>query len=89
MDYDYDKRLTALVDDLPISLRPWNCLLHADIKYVGELVQRTEQDLLTIKNFGRHSLAEIKDVLANMGLSLGMKALNLPPREELDHMREQ
>jgi hypothetical protein len=35
MDYDYDKRLIALVDDLPISLRPWNCLLHADIEYVG------------------------------------------------------
>src|SRR5271168_27459 len=58
------------VEGLPISVRAFNGLQNADIKYIGELVQRTEQDMLKIKNFGRKSLNEIKEVLADMGLSL-------------------
>ncbi len=74
------------VEGLPISVRAFNGLQNADIKYIGELVQRTEQDMLKIKNFGRKSLNEIKEVLTDMGLSLGMRLDNLPPRNELDRM---
>ncbi len=74
------------VEGLPISVRAFNGLQNADIKYIGELVQRSEQDMLRIKNFGRKSLNEIKEVLADMGLSLGMKLENLPARSELDRM---
>ena len=55
-----------------------NCLQNANITLIGELVQRTEQDMLKTKNFGRKSLKEIKEILANMGLSLGMKIDNWP-----------
>jgi DNA-directed RNA polymerase subunit alpha len=77
------------VEGLPISVRAFNGLQNADIKFLGELVQRTEQDMLKIKNFGRKSLTEIKEVLADMGLSLGMHLDNLPPRGELDRMWEE
>jgi DNA-directed RNA polymerase subunit alpha len=77
------------VEGLPISVRAFNGLQNADIKYVGELVQRTEQDMLKIKNFGRKSLSEIKEVLADMGLSLGMRLENLPSRAELDRLWEE
>ena len=77
------------VEGLPISVRAFNGLQNADIKYIGELVQRTEQDMLKIKNFGRKSLNEIKEVLTDMGLSLGMRLENLPPRSELDRMWEE
>jgi DNA-directed RNA polymerase subunit alpha len=77
------------VEGLPISVRAFNGLQNADIKFIGELVQRTEQDMLKIKNFGRKSLNEIKEVLADMGLSLGMRLENLPPRSELDRMWEE
>jgi DNA-directed RNA polymerase subunit alpha len=77
------------VEGLPISVRAFNGLQNADIKYIGELVQRTEQDMLRIKNFGRKSLTEIKEVLTDMGLSLGMRLDNLPARGELDRMWEE
>ncbi len=77
------------VEGLPISVRAFNGLQNADIKYIGELVQRTEQDMLKIKNFGRKSLNEIKEVLSDMNLSLGMRLENLPPRSELDRMWEE
>jgi DNA-directed RNA polymerase subunit alpha len=77
------------VEGLPISVRAFNGLQNADIKYIGELVQRAEQDMLRIKNFGRKSLTEIKEVLTDMGLSLGMRLDNLPPRGELDRMWEE
>ena len=77
------------VEGLPISVRAFNGLQNADIKYIGELVQRTEQDMLKIKNFGRKSLNEIKEVLADMGLSLGMRLENLPPRGEVIYMWEE
>jgi DNA-directed RNA polymerase subunit alpha len=77
------------VEGLPISVRAFNGLQNADIKYIGELVQRTEQDMLKIKNFGRKSLNEIKEVLTDMSLGLGMRLENLPPRSELDRMWEE
>ena len=61
-------------------MRSANCLQNANIKYIGELVQKTEDEMLKTKNFGRKSLKEIKEILAEMGLQLGMKLDNwLPP----------
>jgi len=56
-----------------LSVRAQNCLRMEGIRYIGELVQRDEQSMLKMKNFGRKSLREIKDMLAKMGLSLGMR----------------
>jgi DNA-directed RNA polymerase subunit alpha len=64
------------VEELPISVRTSYGLRNAEIKYVGELVQCTEEELLEIKNFGRKSLNEVKTILADMGLSLGMRLDN-------------
>jgi len=61
------------VEELELSVRAYNCLKNADIKYIGELVQKSEQEMLKTKNFGKKSLNEIKDVLVGMGFSLGMK----------------
>src|SRR5438094_3896143 len=77
------------VDELEPSVRSANCLQNADIKYIGELVQKTEQEMLKTKNFGRKSLNEIKEFLHEMGLSLGMRLENFPSREELDRRRMQ
>jgi DNA-directed RNA polymerase subunit alpha len=85
----FNEYLYRPVEGLPISVRAFNGLQNADIKYIGELVQRTEQDMLKIKNFGRKSLNEIKEVLTDMGLSLGMRLENLPTRSELDRMWEE
>ena len=74
----FNEYLYRPVEGLPISVRAFNGLQNADIKYIGELVQRTEQDMLKIKNFGRKSLNEIKEVLTDMGLSLGICALENP-----------
>lgn len=75
------------IEDLNFSVRSANCLQSADLRYVGELVQRTENDLLKTKNFGRKSLNEIKDALASMELELGMRLENFPDREELERRR--
>jgi DNA-directed RNA polymerase subunit alpha len=84
-----NEALYRAVDDLELSVRSANCLQNADIKYIGELVQKTEQEMLKTKNFGRKSLNEIKEFLHEMGLSLGMRLENFPPREELDRRRAQ
>ena len=65
--------LYRLVEELDLSVRAQNCLQTAGIRHVGELVQRTEQEMLKTRNFGRKSLKEIKDVLSDLGLSLGMR----------------
>ncbi len=65
--------LSKSVDELELSVRSANCLKNANIRYIGELVQRTEAEMLKTKNFGRKSLQEIKDLLESMGLALGMK----------------
>jgi DNA-directed RNA polymerase subunit alpha len=72
------------VDELEFSVRSQNCLQNADIKYIGELVQKSEQEMLKTKNFGHKSLNEIKEILREMGLELGMKVDHFPPREEID-----
>jgi DNA-directed RNA polymerase subunit alpha len=72
------------VDELELSVRSANCLQNANIRYIGELVQRTEGEMLKTKNFGRKSLNEIKEVLQSMGLSLGMRLDGFPSRKELE-----
>jgi DNA-directed RNA polymerase subunit alpha len=64
--------LNRSVDELELSVRSYNCLKNADIRTIGELVQKNESDMLKTRNFGRKSLNEIKDILTSMGLSLGM-----------------
>jgi DNA-directed RNA polymerase subunit alpha len=71
------------VDELELSVRSSNCLKNANIHLIGELVQKTESEMLKTKNFGRKSLNEIKEILTDMGLSLGMKIESFPPREEI------
>jgi len=77
-----NENLFRSVDELELSVRSANCLQNANITLIGELVQRTEQDMLKTKNFGRKSLKEIKEILAQMGLSLGMKIENWPQMVE-------
>jgi DNA-directed RNA polymerase subunit alpha len=72
------EQLNRSVDELELSVRSYNCLKNADIKTIGDLVVRSEAEMLKTKNFGRKSLNEIKDILAEMGLSLGM---NLDPKK--------
>ena len=69
----FNENLYRTVDELELSVRSANCLQNANIKHIGDLVQRTEAEMLKTKNFGRKSLKEIKEILAEMGLSLGMK----------------
>ena len=65
--------LNRSVEELELSVRSYNCLKNANIQTIGELVQKTEAEMLKTKNFGRKSLNEIKEILSSMGLSLGMK----------------
>jgi DNA-directed RNA polymerase subunit alpha len=74
-----NENLFRSVDELELSVRSANCLKHADIKLIGDLVQKTEAEILATKNFGRKSLNEIKEILSEMGLSLGMKLENWSP----------
>ena len=83
---DFNENLYRSVDELELSVRSANCLKNADIKYIGELVRKTEQEILMTKNFGRKSLNEIKEILSCMGLKLGLKLDNFPSREDLDRM---
>ena len=77
----FNENLLRTVDELELSVRSANCLANANIKYIGDLVQKTESEMLKTKNFGRKSLKEIKEILAEMGLSLGMKLDNWPPKD--------
>jgi DNA-directed RNA polymerase subunit alpha len=93
--------LNRSVEELELSVRSYNCLKNANIQTIGELVQKTEAEMLRTKNFGRKSLNEIKEILANMGLSLGMRvdahgrlvapppqAGGLPPDLSADELQE-
>jgi DNA-directed RNA polymerase subunit alpha len=75
-----NENLFRSVDELELSVRSANCLANANIKSIGDLVQKTEAEMLKTKNFGRKSLKEIKEILAEMGLSLGMKLESWPPK---------
>jgi len=68
-----NENLNRSVEELELSVRSYNCLKNANIQTIGELVQNTENEMLKTKNFGRKSLNEIKEILSNMGLSLGMR----------------
>ena len=83
---ELNDNLFRTVDELELSVRSANCLKNADIKYIGELVQRSESEMLKTKNFGRKSLNEIKEMLTEMGLSLGLEVDSFPSRDELDSM---
>jgi DNA-directed RNA polymerase subunit alpha len=81
------ENLKRSVEELELSVRSYNCLKNADIKTIGELVQKTEAEMLKTKNFGRKSLNEIKEILSEMGLGFGMKIGDdgrpvLPPKSE-------
>ena len=74
-----NEHLYRTVDELELSVRSANCLQNANIRYIGELVQKTEAEMLKTKNFGRKSLKEIKEILAEMDLALGMKLDGFDP----------
>lgn len=74
-----NENLFRSVDDLELSVRSANCLKNANIRFIGELVTKSEGEMLKTKNFGRKSLNEIKEILVTMGLSLGMKIEGWPP----------
>jgi len=78
-DVPFNKNLLRKVDELELSVRSANCLKNDNIVYIGDLVQKTEAEMLRTPNFGRKSLNEIKEVLAQMGLHLGMEIPNWPP----------
>ncbi|MEJ2014828.1 MAG: DNA-directed RNA polymerase subunit alpha [Limibacillus sp.] len=75
----FNKNLLRKVDELELSVRSANCLKNDNIVYIGDLVQKTEAEMLRTPNFGRKSLNEIKEVLSQMGLHLGMEIANWPP----------
>ncbi|HWQ69707.1 MAG TPA: DNA-directed RNA polymerase subunit alpha [Patescibacteria group bacterium] len=75
--------LNRSVDELELSVRSANCLKHSDIRYIYELVVKSEAEMLKTKNFGRKSLNEIKEILTGMGLTLGMKLEGLPVGESI------
>ncbi len=68
-----NEHLDKSVEELELSVRSYNCLKNANIRTIGDLVQKTEGDMLKTKNFGRKSLNEIKEILQTMGLGLGMR----------------
>ncbi|MDQ2805172.1 MAG: DNA-directed RNA polymerase subunit alpha, partial [Pseudomonadota bacterium] len=78
-DLPFNRNLLRKVDELELSVRSANCLKNDNIVYIGDLVQKTEQEMLRTPNFGRKSLNEIKEVLSSMGLSLGMAVPGWPP----------
>jgi DNA-directed RNA polymerase subunit alpha len=81
----FNPALLKKVDELELSVRSANCLKNDNIVYIGDLIQKSEAEMLRTPNFGRKSLNEIKEVLAQMGLHLGMEVPNWPPEniEEL------
>jgi DNA-directed RNA polymerase subunit alpha len=83
---DFNENLFRSVEELELSVRSANCLKNADINKIYQLVSKTEAEMLKTKNFGRKSLNEIKEVLAEMGLSLGMKleGFTTPSEEEIE-----
>ena len=76
---EFADKSVELLDDLELTVRSANCLKAENIYYIGDLIQRTETELLKTPNLGRKSLNEIKEVLASRGLTLGMKLENWPP----------
>ena len=84
-DLEFNRNLLRKVDELELSVRSANCLKNDNIIYIGDLVQKTEAEMLRTPNFGRKSLNEIKEVLSQMGLHLGMEITSWPP-ENIEDM---
>jgi DNA-directed RNA polymerase subunit alpha len=91
IELPFNPNLLRKVDELELSVRSANCLKNDNIVYIGDLVQKSEQEMLRTPNFGRKSLNEIKEVLTAMGLSLGMSVTDWPPEniEELAKRSDQ
>jgi DNA-directed RNA polymerase subunit alpha len=85
----FNENLYRGVNELELSVRAANCLRNANIRYIGELVQKTEQEMLKTKNFGRKSLNEIKEILVEMGLHLGMKLESFTPPDQMPERKEE
>ena len=85
---EINKNLLRSVNELELSVRAANCLKNANIKTIADLVQKTEADMLRTKNFGKKSLNEIKEILTEMGLSLGMKLDHVPQAGMADKREE-
>jgi DNA-directed RNA polymerase subunit alpha len=83
----FNRNLLRKVDELELSVRSANCLKNDNIVYIGDLVQKTESEMLRTPNFGRKSLNEIKEVLTQMGLHLGMEIPSWPPENIEDLLR--
>jgi DNA-directed RNA polymerase subunit alpha len=84
-----NENLYRSVNELELSVRAANCLRNANIRFIGELVQKTEQEMLKTKNFGRKSLNEIKEILQEMGLNLGMKLETFMPPDQIPERKEE
>ncbi len=82
---EFNRNLLRKVDELELSVRSANCLKNDNIVYIGDLVQKSEQEMLRTPNFGRKSLTEIREVLSQMGMSLGMSVPEWPP-ENIDEL---
>ena len=82
---EFNPNLLRKVDELELSVRSANCLKNDNIVYIGDLIQKSESEMLRTPNFGRKSLNEIKEVLAQMGLHLGMEVPSWPP-ENIEEM---
>jgi len=85
VDFSFNKHLLRKVDEMELSVRSANCLKNDNIIYIGDLVQKTESEMLRTPNFGRKSLNEIKEVLEQFGLTLGMQVPGWPP-EDIEEM---
>ena len=85
---EVNMNLYKTIDDLDLSVRSNNCLKNAEIKYIGELVTKTEADMLKTKNFGRKSLNEIKVLLMKMGLHFGMEIENFPDARIIEQIEK-
>jgi len=77
---EFNKNLLKTIDELELSVRSYNCLKNENISYVGDLVSKTEAEMLKMANFGRKSLNELKENLKGMNLAFGMKLVNWPPK---------
>jgi len=84
-ELEFNPLLLKKVDELELSVRSANCLKNDNIVYIGDLIQKTEAEMLRTPNFGRKSLNEIKEVLNGMGLHLGMDVTEWPP-ENIDEL---
>jgi DNA-directed RNA polymerase subunit alpha len=85
LEPQFNKNLLRKVEELELSVRSMNCLRNDNIIYIGDLVQKTESEMLRTPNFGRKSLNEIKEVLTQMELNLGMSVPDWPP-ENIDEL---